>query len=147
MKKQDSASKIIELWMEITRILRQKAALSGKDKNFNPMQFHALMIIRQHEGLTMKEFADFLKITSPSATTYVNRLVKLKLVERKADPKNRKLVRLGLSAQGKTMLQKRMHDHSRLMHGVFLLLSKEDQRAFARILGNLRDALLAEQKL
>jgi DNA-binding MarR family transcriptional regulator len=105
------------------------------------LQIHALLYVREHEGMTMKELAKHLKITSPSATSFVNRLVKLKWVERFTDPENRKLVRLKISTTGTAMLQQSMKERKEEMRKVLSLLSPDDQEELARILTHLSDAI------
>src|SRR5665213_2676417 len=110
---QTAPDRIITLWMQITRLLHQRMVLLKKEKKsmLNPMQMHALIVIKEHEGLTMKELAQFLRITSPSATSFVNRLVRLKWVKRVSDLTNRKLVRLKLTDSGAKMIAIRMKEH------------------------------------
>jgi DNA-binding MarR family transcriptional regulator len=140
---QSTPDKIITLWMQITRLLHQKMVTLRKEKKsmLNPMQMHALIIIKEHDKLTMKEFADYLRITSPSATSFVNRLVRLKWVKRISDKDNRKLVRLCLTDMGRRIIATRMKEHMSSMRQLFELLSGADQREFARILGSLHTAL------
>lgn len=141
---QKPADKIIAHWMDITRLMRQQMGSLKKTSSMNPMQIHALLIIKEHDGLTMKEFATFLHVTSPSATSFVNRLVRMKWVKRIADKTNRKLVRLTLSEEGLKCLTTKMKEHSSMMRDLFTLLSLTDQKEFARILGNLRTTLASK---
>ncbi len=127
------------LLMEMARMMRKKLIFDSETK-FNPLQFHALMVIREHDGLTMKEFADALKVTSPSATSFADRLVKLKWVRRKPDPKNRKLVRLEMTAAGNAMIASAMTHHAAVMRDIFSRLSDKDQRELVRILHHLHSS-------
>lgn len=111
------------------------------DVCMNPMQMHAMVIVAEHPDLTMKEFAKHLHISSPSATSFVDRLVKLHWVERVADPKNRKLVHLRVLPAGRTALEAAMKEHSVVMHDLFSLLSDGDQQILERVLANLKEAL------
>lgn len=142
VKKAESNGNLATLWMQTGRLLRDRMFQHHKSKNINPPQMFALHIIHEHAGITMKELADLLCITSPSATSIVNRLVKLKWVVRVADPKNRKLVRVKLASKGKNMLESAMQEQAKAMKGVLNLLSASDQHDFARILTNLHTALL-----
>lgn len=112
-----------------------------KMSHMNPMQMHGLFIIAEHPNITMKELAEALHVTSPSATSFVDRLVKLKWVKRSADRKNRKLVRLSLKPAGTAALRTGMKQHSAMMHELFSLLSNHDQKQFERVLLNLKEAL------
>ena len=137
----DARDSIIGLWMELMRLWKQRMASQVLSKRIHPLHLFAVHIIQEHPGITMKEFADQLKITSPSATALVNRLVRQKWVMRKTDPLNRKLVRLHINAAGKKTLGSHMREHQKSMRRMLSFLSIQDQRAFARILLNLRNAL------
>jgi|GEM_PF-758808 len=139
----DTPANIIQLWMEISRLLRRNMLSKGKvaDVCMNPMQIHAMVIITEHPDVTMKEFAKHLHISSPSATSFVDRLVKLQLIERVADADNRKLVHLRVLAAGRTALDAAMKEHSIVMHDLFSLLSHDDQQVLERVLTNLKQAL------
>lgn len=141
--KSDTPAHIIQLWMEISRLLRRNMTAKGKaaDVCMNPMQVHAMMIISDHPNVTMKEFAKHLHISSPSATSFVDRLVKMKLVERCSDPGNRKLIHLNMLPTGRASLDQAMKEHSAAMHDLFSLLSSPDQEQLERILSNLKEAL------
>ena len=139
---QSVPDKIITQWMDITRLLRRKMSHGQKtDMGINPMHLHAMMMIREHTALTMTEFAKHLCVTTPSATSLVNRLVKAKLIKRFADKKNRKLVRLKLTDAGLATLTAKMKQHTKMMRDLFALLSPADQREFSRILKTLRATL------
>ena len=104
------------------------------------------MLITENEGMTMKELAQALKITAPSATSFVNRLVALRWVKRHADPKNRKLVRVKVTENGDKMLRESMQEKNRILRKVFGLMREKDQNEFARILQELCSAISAGQK-
>lgn len=127
------------LLMEMARMMRKKLIFDSETK-FNPLQFHALMVIRERDGITMKEFADALHVTSPSATSFADRLVKLKWARRRQDPKNRKLVRLELTPAGETMIASAMTHHATVMRDLFSRLSDKDQRELVRILHHLHSS-------
>ncbi len=137
----DTAGRIIHLWMDITRLMRKTMTLKPKSGVMNPLQMHGLMLIGEHAHITMKEVAQHMHVSSPSATAFIDRLVKLKWVVRETDVTNRKLVRLKLSAEGRKQLTQCMKDHSLVMHRLFSLLSHDDQGEFERILSNLKNAL------
>lgn len=139
----DTPARIIQLWMDISRQLRRNITKKGKtvDVGMNPMQMHGMFVIAEHPNVTMKEFAKHLHISSPSATSFIDRLVKLRWVERVPDPKNRKLVHLSLLPDGTVALEKAMKGHSAVMHDLFSLLQPSDQELLERVLLNLKDAL------
>lgn len=134
---------LIDLTFEILRHVRKKMVCAPvKDvRPVNFLQMHGLFIISEHEGLTMKELSEHMKVSAPTSTSFVNRLVRSKWIERVSDDKNRKLVRLRLTATGKEVLKEKMQERRGLLHGIVSLLSEQDQKDLARIYRNLLTSL------
>lgn len=128
--------------MQTARMVGHKIFCAVGEKNkVNHLQVLASFIINEHPRLTMKELADHLGITSPSATSLVDRLVKAGWVVRIADKDNRKLVRLQMAAAGKRAMNDVMKLQAKAMEEVLSYLEKDEQRDFARILHRLHSAL------
>ena len=136
----DTASRLITLTQEIGRILRQRARHIG-DGKINFLQIFALAMIDDHPNMTMKEFAESMKVSSPSATSFIDRLVKLGWAKRREDAENRKLVLLSLTPVGKQMLAKKMKERAALIRQIIALIPETDQRHLERILTGLHAAL------
>ncbi len=137
----DATGEVVTLWMQTAKILGKRIFLKADKNIVNPQQMHALFIVSEHNGITMKELATFLGITSPSTTSLVNRLVRMKWVTRKMDPENRRLVRITMAAAGVKIMNSSMQLRSEAMREVLALLTPEDRKDFARVLRNLYKAL------
>ncbi len=138
----DTTGEIATLWMKTGKLLHKRIFCFQNRPPINPQQIFAMFILSEHDRMTMKELAVHLGITSPSATSLVNRLVRIKWVIRMTDPLNRKLVRLRMAPAGKTAIQATMKMQSKAMKDVLLLLNPKDRTDFARVLTSLHDALL-----
>ncbi len=125
-----SVDRILASIYEISRIMRQRMEQQGKERA-NFLHLHALLIVSEQPGITMKELARALHVTSPSATSLVNRLVKTKLVERRPDPANRKLVRLRITKTGAAQLQEKHRERTAVIRELFGLLTAAEQRTLA----------------
>ncbi len=131
-KPADPIGRIIQSTVEFGRIMRhQLICAPGAQVNF--VQIHALMVIGEQSGITMKELATGMHVTSPSATSLVNRLVKLKWVDRKHDTKNRKLVRLKLTPKGAAELKNKQEARAKVLRELFGFLSSTEQETLAAI--------------
>jgi len=130
------------VWMDVARLMRRRMIGSMSKEQINPLQVFGLIVINDHEGLTMKEFAQYLHVSSPSATSLADRLARVRWIVRKTDAKNRKLVRLHLSKLGKRVMTTKMNGHMDAIHGVFQLMNEKDRTDLFRILHNLHKALL-----
>ena len=132
-----STDTIIDLAFRLSRIMRQRMFKMRSISHVNMIQLHTLAWIAESRGVTMKELAEHLKISSPSATVFVQRLVVMRLLQRFEDPKNRKLVRLKISRKGQALCREHMQTAQSALRKIFSIISPSDQRDLARILDTL----------
>ncbi len=128
----DSIDILIGSTMDIARAMRHRV-FSNTSDGLHPGQLHAMFIIGEHPGMTMKELAGMLHITSPSATSLVNRVVQMGLVQRKHDTKNRKLVRLRLSKKGAELLKRKHDERNKTLRELFTVLTQAEQAQLSTI--------------
>ncbi len=136
-----STGDVVKLWMQTAKLLGKRVFLSTGKVAVNPQQQFALLIISDRDGITMNELARELGITGPSATSLVNRLVRMKWVTRVADPDNRRLVRLQMAQEGREIMHTILKERAKAMHEVLSLLPSRDRSDFARILTHLHHVL------
>jgi MarR family transcriptional regulator, organic hydroperoxide resistance regulator len=68
-----------------------------------PGQINALLILFMHDDLTMGELSAEIYLAESAATRLVDRLVKMNLVKRKGDEKDRRVVRVFLTSYGRQL--------------------------------------------
>ncbi|WP_312180043.1 MarR family transcriptional regulator [Arthrobacter sp.] len=82
-------------------------------------QASAMATLIDHGPLRMGELASLEGVQLPSATSVINGLVKLDLVERRADPEDRRAVMIDLTDKGRTqvgeLVTKRNHSFALLL--------------------------------
>lgn len=94
----------------------------------SPLQLQALGFIKKQGSPLMKEVADFLSITPPSATSLIDGMVKDGLLVRHFDSADRRVVHLHATAKGQRLLKigwLKMTEHMREM---FACLSEKEKR-------------------
>lgn len=128
----DITGQIIQAAFEIGRALRTK--VMKRADLIQMAQLHALAFIRAKKGITMKELACMLNITSPSATVFVDRLEKMGLVMRRHDRRDRKIIRLSVTPSGKRILREKMAEKKELVAAILSALSYDDQRTLLTLL-------------
>ena len=136
MKIQETSDEIAKLTFDLGRCLRQKMLRSTEGCMHIP-QMHALLFLQSQPGITMKELAEMLRVTSPSATTFVDRLVKLGHIRRARDATNRRLVRLHLTPAGAVALKKTMLQRRKILLEIVSVLSLSDQITLKSIMQKL----------
>lgn len=139
---ENTADKITVLAFHLQRLMRHtviEEAELGKDISLPNLE--VLGFVAEQKGLTMKELADTLKITAPSATSMANRLVKANLIKRTSDKSNRKLVRLEITKKGKEIYDKNIKRSKKSVTSMLSVLSEKDQKDMLRIYQKLIDSL------
>ena len=104
--KKNSPDKIVSALFSAFAML--KTRLNFKDPLFQlPLaQMETLRLIHENKRVVMKQVADFLAITPPSATVLVDNLAQAGYVQRNSDKKDRRTIHLSLTAKGSAVLQK-----------------------------------------
>ncbi len=140
-----SLDEIMDTAIDLMRLARHRMTCDSRGSMANFLQLHALAIINEHEGITMKELAEILHITSPSATAFVQRLVKMGWLARKHDKKNRKLVRLRISPRGRSMIRRNRATRLSAMRRTLAVLSLAELKSFAQILRKIHHSHSSKQ--
>lgn len=101
------------------------------------MHVKALDFIARSKGPSMRDIAEHLKITSPGATMVVDKLVEGKELDRRADPDDRRIVRLDITAKGKATLELGMKSIRKSLAARLAVLDKQEQKEFGALLKKL----------
>ena len=103
------------------------------------MQFHAMFILHKKGKLNMTELAGYLIMTRQQLTKLVDSLVEKGLVERGADPKNRRYVMIELSENGRAFMEEMVDHQFRAASRFFSSLSEEDAKRFTDALTVIKE--------
>ncbi|MBP5492875.1 MAG: MarR family transcriptional regulator [Clostridiales bacterium] len=140
---QDFAESLLHIFDNV--LLTEGMALSkGYFSDLSIAELHTLNAIGPYEARTMTETANILGITVGTLTVAIDRLVKKQYVERQRDTKDRRIVRISLTRQGK--LAYRMHSkfHRVLVRRIMDPLSEEERKILTRTIVEI-DSFVEEQ--
>lgn len=116
------------------RLIRENTAGHGKIDSPSMGHLKILSIVSEKASLTMKEVADCLYITPPSATAIVDCMVKEGILERVLDENDRRIVRLKITSKGKKIFKEHKKKIFTGMSNVFGILNKKERAEFSYIL-------------
>ena len=85
----------------------------------------------------MKQIADFLAITPPSATALIDHLVKEGYVARSADKSDRRAVYLTLTKRGETVMQQAVCGRYKIFKKLLGKITEKEQLGLLKILTKL----------
>ena len=133
---------VVEKIRRIGRLVRHMSRRlnrpSGKKRSPGPdltlSQARTVWLLHAHDSHTMSELARRSAVSRPAATSNVDALQKLGMIERFADPSDRRVVLVRLSGKGRKWVQEHKKRHREDMT---LLLSKLSARERAELADSL----------
>ncbi|WP_138760054.1 MarR family winged helix-turn-helix transcriptional regulator [Modestobacter altitudinis] len=135
----DGTAALGDLLMRAARTLRRRFGAVLAPWDLSPHQARALRVVGSGDGVRLSELAEALRIAPRSATEVADGLQERGLVERAADPTDRRAVVLTATEAGR-QVQREVDDARAADAGeLFGRLSGADRAALARILRSLTD--------
>src|SRR5579864_2961164 len=132
--KENTTDEIVSAFFNTFRVFKQKLDMSNPLYQMPLAHMEALRFIEENKQVLMKDVADFLAITPPSATVLINNLVALGYVQRGEDKNDRRIIRLSLTKKGVNVLQKSIKERCVKFKKLLKNLNKKDQMQFLHIL-------------
>jgi DNA-binding MarR family transcriptional regulator len=132
------------LRLVITRTARRLRQQAGTD--LGPSQLSALASVQRHGPLTPSELARIERIQRPSATRIVARLEEAGLVERVADPTDRRSFTVGINADGRALMNKLRTRKNAYLARRIRGLDEDDLATLDRAAEILEDLLEGERR-
>ena len=101
---------------------------------FSVLELKTLGIVSKNEGISMSKLAECLHVSSPSATEVINKLVKNGELKRSSDEKDRRIISLQITPQGKKILEQSLKLASKNISKLLTNLSSSQKNDFNKIL-------------
>jgi MarR family transcriptional regulator for hemolysin len=127
--------------MDVARMLRTYADQRARQFGISRAQWVVLMRLDRSEGLKQSEFAEILDLTPISLTRLLDRLADAGLIERRADPNDRRANRLYLMPAARPLIDQLAKLGNEIMD---VVLDGLDGKANERL---LRDLTLMKNNL
>ncbi len=142
----DSAKNDVSLWVrlleshnlmlaEIRRRLADAASMP---------RFDLLANLEREDGQTLAALSRRMLVTAGNLTGLVDRAERDGVVQRRADPRDRRLSRVFLTARGRQLIAQILPLHAAQVGELLGGLDAAERRELRRLLGKLRDSLVSE---
>lgn len=129
--------RIIKLIFATNRLLHEQRE-SQNEKTCSYLHVVTLSYVKKKRPL-MKEVAIALGITPPSATSLVNTIARAQLVKRQADAKDRRTVRIVITAKGEKHLELYKQKAAETLRQNLKRLTSEEQEQLTTILEKINE--------
>lgn len=134
----------LRTWIQLARTfyrIERSISATLAEKDLTMAQFDVLATLRYSEGLTQKELAELLLVTKGNVVGLLDRLQKLDLVERRADPDDGRSNRVHLTEQGRGKIATVLPVHDRLVLRTLDCLDQQEVSTLRRLLATLDHSL------
>lgn len=125
---------LIEHIFSLGRIIREQ--LTTDPSHVPLLHLATLRFISEREP-RMHEIAEYLRIMPPSATSLINALVKEGTIKRANDPKDRRTVRLLITARGQKTLDDGMRQKRSVVGSIIARLTESEKNDLKNILDKI----------
>ncbi|MFV0576559.1 MAG: MarR family winged helix-turn-helix transcriptional regulator [Vibrio sp.] len=98
-----------------------------KETGYSLAQVHTIEVLGSHGAMRMKDLADKLGITTGTLTVQVDKLVAANLIERLADPNDRRAIVVALTDEGQAIHKHHNQLHVDLIKGLTAEIPAEQQ--------------------
>lgn len=129
---------------KVDYIIRQKGREILKDTNMTIPQFNALQILINNEEMTIGELSQAMYLACSTITDLVYRMEKSKLVVRKRDKKDKRVVRIEVLPIGHEIVKDVLDNRVRFLEDVLESLDEETILSLDLGLSSLYKALNEE---
>ncbi len=106
-------------------------------------QMVALHHAAQRGEVPVSEIARLLNISNSSASVLLDRLIRQKLMTRRQDQKDRRVVRVGITAKGRQVVSQIMSQKRRSIKAIFGRLTRKERGQYLSVLLKVKSHLVA----
>lgn len=125
---------ILSLFWTTARQIRQQLSCDSPFASLTIAQLETLRCVTEKKQVLMKEVAKNFNITPPSATAMIDHLVKLGLISRSQNAKDRRAVHLALTSKGGKVFKKTTEEQQRRLKTLLGRLNSKEKNQLLKIL-------------
>lgn len=139
--KDNKTNELAEVMFQVFRLMKERMSYTSKLTHLSVLQIHTLVYLMKNENVAMSDIAEHFNIELPSATSLLNKLYEQNLVVRNEDKKDRRLVRIKLTSDGKKLVKQAMRERCEKLEFILSHLSEKERTELLAILKTLYSRL------
>jgi DNA-binding MarR family transcriptional regulator len=131
--KQNLVQEFMSTSVTLKRIISRLSSVSLEEKMATILQFQALTYLREHKNATVGELAQDLAISSSAVAQLIDRLLEAGRIARKNDLKDRRIIHISLTPEGKKEQSQMKKKYIEKMTFLLTHISEKDLHELIRI--------------
>ena len=138
---EDITSALVEIIFSISRSMKGEMSYTSQLTHLSILQIQTLIFLDKNKNVPMSEIAKNFHIELSSATSLLNKLYSQKLVTRQNDEKDRRLIRITLTSEGKQILDKVITERKIKLKRLLSYLSEQERLDLLNLLTSINSRL------
>lgn len=126
------------LLAQVSRLLRRSFDARARSIGVTRPQWQVLSLLKLHAGSNQGSLAEMLEVEPITLGRMIDRLQEASLVERRADPADRRAWRIFLTDKGDALLDQLFPSARETLAGALDGVSEEERDQFRAVLGRMR---------
>jgi len=140
-KAADFSLRLVKIMPQVMRgFLRTQTDALAKGQITAP-QYFVLDMIVSSGPMKMTDLARELSVSLPAISGLVGRMCRMKLVKRLYPEKDRRVIRVEVTAKGKNLVKLITSQRQKMFENIFASLSERDRSEYLRIILKIRNVL------
>lgn len=131
------AEAVLEVTPIVIRVIRTKMRQNRAPALTVP-QFRALVFVKDNEGVSLSQVAEYVGLTLPSTSTLVDGLVKRGLLTRETHPTDRRRLTLTMTSSGRQMWLAARRNTQNYLAEQLAKVPEADRAAITQAMGLLK---------
>lgn len=128
---------LINTIFQFSRVLRKEMATCSKVAHLSLLQLEILLYLNGEKQVQMHTIADYFHINKSTASSHLDTLEKMKLVSRKTNMKDRRIVQVVLTHKGKVLFEEGLKEKNKRMSKLLTYISSGDKKILLKIITHL----------
>jgi DNA-binding MarR family transcriptional regulator len=109
-------------------------------------QFVTLAFLSRQGDAKMTDMAHHMNVTTAAMTGVIDRLARDGYVSRGHDPKDRRVVKVKVTAKGSRLVERLSRERRKALMNMFGKISQEEREKYLEILTHIKEHLTAPEK-
>lgn len=141
MKGNTVNERLINIIFQLSRLIRKEMASSSRVAHLSILQLEILVYLKTQTKTHIHAIVQYFHINKSTVSSHLETLEKMKLVTRKIDTKDHRIVHILLTNKGSKLLIEGLKEKNKRMNKLLTYISSHDKRTLLTIITNLLNTL------
>ena len=129
------------LLMEASRAVQDKVRVDAARWGLNITEFYVLEVLHLKGSQTIQQIAANILVSSGSMTYVIDKLEKRGIIVRNPCPKDRRVIHIELTPEGRSLMEEIMLEHRALLENIFKVLEPQEEETLVNLLGKIKSQI------